>query len=77
MWGREPRGGQIPQVQAYKRSLRQGNRGIEFDSHVIPDPTGHPHIASWSGERPGIYHRKDDHHDFVAIKVFNFKNRQP
>lgn len=77
VWGREPRGSSILQVQAYKRNLQRESRGIEFDSYVIPDPTGHPHIASWSGERPGILERKNEQHDFVAIKVFNFKNRQP
>ncbi len=77
VWGREPRCSDIRQVQAYKRGLQRGIRGIEFDSQVIPDPTGHPHIASWSGERLGILQRKDDQHDYVAIKVFDFKNLQP
>lgn len=77
VWGREPRGSDLRQVQAYKRSLPRGSRGIEFDTYVIPDPTGHPHIASWSGERPGVFPRKNEQYDYVAISVFNFKNLQP
>lgn len=76
VWGREPRGSNTPQVQAYKRHLDFNSRGIEFDSLVIPDPSGHPHIASWSGDRPGILQRTNEKINYVAINVFNFKNRQ-
>lgn len=77
VWGREPRGSNIKTVQAYRKRLPAGTRGIEFDSHVIPNPDGHPHIASWSGERAGILNRNDDKGEFIAIRVINFKNKQP
>lgn len=77
VWGKEPRGSNIPTVQAYKRKLTERNRGIEFDTYVEPNSDGHPHTASWSGERPGIFNRNDDKGDYVAINVFNFVNKQP
>ena len=77
VWGKEPRGSSILTVQAYKRALPPKQRGIEFASHVDPNPDGHPHVASWSGERPGIFKRYDNNGEYAAIKVFNFKNLQP
>lgn len=76
VWGREPRGSDILQVQAFKGFLPDAVRGIEFDAHIVPDPSGHPFIANWSGERPGIFARSNDKGDFVAINVFDFKNSQ-
>ncbi len=77
VWGKEPRGSDILTVQAYKRKLPTGKRGIEFDTYVEPNSDGHPHMASWSGERPGIFKRRDDTGEYVAINVFNFINKQP
>jgi len=77
VWGKEPRGSSFLKVQAYKRALPDSVRGINFDSHVEPDPDGHPHIACWSGERPGVFQRQDTGIDYVGIKVVNFKNAQP
>lgn len=77
VWGKEPKGSYFPTVQAYKRYLPKDERGIEFDSHVEPNPDGHPHRASWSGERPGILKRKDEKGEYVAIEVIAFKNLQP
>lgn len=76
VWGKEPRGSCIPTVQAFKRMLPLNNRGIEFDTFVEPNVDGHPHLASWSGDRPGILERKDEIGEYVAIKVFNFVNKQ-
>lgn len=77
VWGREPRGSSMLTVQAYKRKLPEGDRGIIFNSHVEPNPDGHPHTASWSGERSGMLKRKGKHGDYTAIKVYNFENLQP
>ncbi len=77
VWGKEPRGSSVLTVQAFKRALPQNTRGIEFASHVEPNPDGHPHYASWSGDRPGILQRRDKDGEYAAIKVFNFKNLQP
>jgi hypothetical protein len=77
VWGKEPQGSSILTVQAYKRRLPNGDRGIEFDTHVPPNPDGHPFYASWSGERPGIFIRQADGQDFAAIVVINFQNKQP
>jgi hypothetical protein len=76
VWGKEPRGSNFLAVQAYKRRLPEGKRGIEFDTFVLPNPDGHPHNATWSGERPGIMNRNDDTGEYVAINVFNFINQQ-
>jgi hypothetical protein len=76
VWGKEPRGSNIPAVQSYKRKLPDGSRGIEFDTYVEPNSDGHPHYASWSGERPGIFNRNDESGEYVAINVFNFINKQ-
>jgi len=64
-------------VQAFKRSLPKSTRGIQFQTYVEPDPDGHPHIACWSGDRPGLFERSDAQGDFVAIQVHDFKNEQP
>ena len=77
VWGKEPRGSSTLTVQAYKRKLPASERGIEFETHVPPNPDGHPHYASWSGNRPGLLSRKDSGQDYAAIFVFNFKNNQP
>lgn len=77
VWGKEPRNSDTLKVQAFKRRLPAETRGIEFDSHVDPDPDGHPHIACWSGDRSGILGRQDAKGQYAAIKVFDFRNEQP
>jgi hypothetical protein len=77
VWGKEPRGSCFPKVQAFKGRLEHVARGIEFDTHVEPDPDGHPHIACWSGQRDGVFLRPDSLGDYVAIKVHHFLNNQP
>ena len=77
IWGREPRGSSILKVQAFKKKLPLRARGVEFDSYVVPDPDGHPHIASWSGKRSGILSRNSGDTNFIAIKVIKFVNKQP
>lgn len=76
VWGKEPRGSSVLTVQAYKRRLPGTERGIQFDTIVVPNPDGHPHIAHWSGERPGILKRVDSKGNYIAIAVYNFTNLQ-
>jgi hypothetical protein len=54
VWGRTPRWGNAPKVQAYVGPLPSGRAGIEFTTDVEPDSYGLPHEASWSGPRPGV-----------------------
>jgi len=54
VWGRAPRGSDIPKVQAYEGPLPEGARGIEFTTDVTPDPYGIPGQPEWSGPRPGV-----------------------
>lgn len=44
IWGRTPRGGREPQVQAYSGPLPEGRSGVEF---AAPIP---PHYEKMSGE---------------------------
>ncbi len=41
IWGRTPRVGYVPTVQAYAGTLG-GRRGIEFRTEVAPNPDGSP-----------------------------------
>ena len=54
VWGRAPRDGAFPAVQAYRGHLPHGVRGIEFTTPVRPDPGSPPGIAYWRGPRPGV-----------------------
>jgi hypothetical protein len=43
IWGRTPRGGMEPTVQAYPWPLAADTRGIEFTTDTIPHPNGSPY----------------------------------
>ena len=75
IWGRAPRGGAFPAVQAYVGPLPDGERGIEFYTETKPD--GWPGSAMaghvyWRGPREGV--RVED--DFAKIRVNITKNTQ-
>jgi hypothetical protein len=56
IWGRTPKGGLEPTVQAYRGPLPEGARGIEFFTDVVPNSPCGP-IARWSlsgGRRSGL-----------------------
>jgi RHS repeat-associated protein len=72
IWGRAPRGSDIPKVQAYAGPLPPGARGIEFTTSVAPDPYGMPHLPTWSGPRPGV--RVEN--DFAKIACTVTRNTQ-
>jgi RHS repeat-associated protein len=72
VWGRPPRGSDIPKVQAYDGPLPAGRRGIEFTTDVPPDPRGIPGQPTWAGPRPGV--RVEG--DFAKIKVHSIWTNQ-
>ena len=76
IWGRTPRGGMCPTVQAYGGSLEIGRRGINFSTSVKPQPDGSPFEARWYlGLTPGVEPRQKDGEDFACIPatVVNFQ----
>lgn len=54
LWGRPPRGSDIPAAQAYVGPLPPGARGTEFTTATPPDPGSPPGQAYWRGPRPGV-----------------------
>lgn len=72
MWGAAPRWGGFPAVQAYTRRLQPGERGVEFETDVPPDPGSPPGQAHWRGPRPGV--RLED--GYAKIKVRIVRNTQ-
>lgn len=44
----------IPKVKAYVGEIPKGKEGIEFTTDVPSDPNTPPHLATWSGNRPGV-----------------------
>ena len=44
----------IPKVKAYVGKILPGKVGIEFTTDVPPDPNTPTHLATWSGDRPGV-----------------------
>lgn len=60
IWGKEPRGGFRPTVQAYPLEIPQGRRGIEFQTNILPDSMGSPFEARWYLDlTPGVESRID------------------
>lgn len=74
VWGRTPRGGSWPKVQAYRGELPAGTRGIEFWTDVMPDADGSPSLVSWSGRgiNPGVWVEGE----FAKIQCVITKNTQ-
>lgn len=72
IWGKAPRGSDIPKVQAYSGPLKDGQRSIEFTTDVPPDRGGFPRLPEWSGPRDGV--AVDG--EFARITVRITKNTQ-
>lgn len=72
IWGRAPRGSDIPAVQAYIGPLPKGAKGIEFATPIVPDKGNPPGRVSWRGPRSGVRIEND----YAKIKVFIIKNTQ-
>src|SRR5437016_6261746 len=77
IWGREPYGSGFLVVQAYRRSLPAGERGIEFLTEIRPERgSGTPYEARWYyPQTQGTVLRQNGGRDFAAIpaKVKNFQ----
>ena len=76
IWGRTPRNGVEPTVQAYAGPLRSG-RGIEFTTETAPHPNGSPFEVRWYMTRtPGALRRYRDGEEFACI-LATVRNLQP
>ncbi len=77
VWGRTPRYGLEPAVQAYTGKLKNNRRGIEFTTLIDPHPDGSPFEVRWYlTATPGVEYRCKDGEDFACIKAV-VKNMQP
>lgn len=76
VWGRTPRNGFEPAVQAYAGKLRNC-RGIHFTTLIDPHPDGSPFEVRWYlTATPEVEHRCKDGEDFACIKAI-VTNMQP
>lgn len=77
VWGRTPRGGMEPTVQAYTGSLDKSDRGIEFTTDTAPHRSSSPFQARWYMTRtPGVQRRYEEGEEFACI-LADIKNMQP
>lgn len=83
IWGKEGRNtaqSNLPCVKAYRGSLSQGSRGIEFETPVSPTSgRGSLFEIRWYlGFTVGVVQRTDAAGtDYAAIPLSKFVNRQP
>ena len=76
VWGRTPRGGIYPTVQAYIGPLKN-RRGIEFTTDTKPHPNYSPFEARWYLKlTEGVQLRRKGDEDFACI-LADVKNMQP
>ena len=77
IWGRTPRNGLVPTVQAYPLSLPIARRGVEFLTPIDPYPNGSPLEVRWYlGVTAGVQERHQQNELFAAIPA-QVENRQP
>lgn len=77
IWGRTPRGGMEPTVQAYAGPLPQGARGVEFTTDVPPSAVNTMNgEARWYQSAPGVESRTANGNDYAAIKCTVTANTQ-
>jgi hypothetical protein len=72
LWGRRPRNylqSEFPKVKAYKGTLPDGHKGIEFMTDALPDTGSVPYRPTWSGPRTGVVVEGE----FAKIKVHIIK----
>ena len=70
----------LPCVKAYRNKLPIGQRGVDFETNVAPEPgSGAPNEARWYlNITPGVEKRTDAAGtEYAAIRLSNFDNRQP
>jgi len=76
IWGRIPKDGFEPAVQAYTGKLKN-RRGINFTTLIDPHPDGSPFEVRWYlTVTPGVQHRSDGSEDFACITAV-VTNLQP
>jgi hypothetical protein len=69
IWGRAPKNGLCPTVQAYPWRLN-GHRGIEFTTQIPPHSMSAPHEARWYlGFTPGVELRQKAGEDYACIRA--------
>jgi hypothetical protein len=77
IWGRTPKDGIEPAVQAYVGPLRGGARGIEFTTETAPHPNWSPFEVRWYLTlTPGVQRRWHNGEEFACI-LANVTNLQP
>jgi hypothetical protein len=77
IWGRAASSSSLPSVKAYRNSLPNNVRGIEFDTAVTPTRgSGTPFEARWYANTSGV--RSVNHYgvDFAVITATVTKNTQ-
>jgi hypothetical protein len=76
IWGRTPRNGIEPTVQAYAGKLKN-RRGVDFTTMIDPHKDASPLEVRWYLTRtPGVEHRCKDGEDFACIAAI-VTNLQP
>lgn len=77
VWGRTPRGGDVPQVQAYSGPLPEGARGVEFTTNTPPSSVNAlSGEARWRQGDAGVSSREQNGSDFAVIQCAVTKNTQ-
>lgn len=77
IWGKAPRGGMCPTVQAYYGGIG-ARRGIQFNTEIDPQPYSSPFEARWYlGITPGVLERVDGLGDEHACVMAVVENHQP
>ena len=77
IWGKTPRFGTVPTVEAYGGQLKATLRGIEFSTPIQPHPNGSPyHIKFYLGMTQGVQHRCKGGIDYACISAIVI-NKQP
>ncbi len=71
IWGRAPRGGRWPTVQAYPGAIPAGSRGIQFRTPIEPHSNGSPFEVRWYlGLTDGVEQRFDARgEEFACIRA--------
>lgn len=77
IWGRTPRYGKCPTVQAYPGNIGE-RRGIEFTTDINPEPGGSPLEARWYlDDTPGVLERYNADGEQCACITADVVNYQP
>jgi RHS repeat-associated protein len=77
IWGRTPRGGDVPTVQAYEGPLPEGTRGVEFTTDAPPSSVNPGSSeARWREGSPGVESRTVNGEDFAVIGCTVTRNTQ-